>query len=377
MEENVTKTVKLIDTTLREGEQTPGVLFAHTEKKRIVGGLVEAGVSEIELGVSSPLTAGLEELVTHCLQKYPDFRFGLWSRCLESDIAYAAQLGVQIVSLSMPVSDLHLQKKMAKGRIWVEEKLCSCIRLAKSLGLEVAVGFEDATRAEQDFVVLMALAAEQAGAFRVRLADTVGVASPLAYAELVEKVSSALSSAQVGVHTHNDFGMAVGNAIAAAERGAQWLDGALLGLGERTGCAALEQLMGFLVLADERGDMNIKRVKRLARYVSRITGESISSRQPVLGESIFACETGLHLQGLFKEPSTYEPYSPEKIGAQRKLLIGAKCGKDALKRQMNILGVENLSESAVEQCVQLVRRTSRELGRSLNGKELLDLCRQG
>lgn len=184
-----------------------------------------------------------------------------------------------------------------------------------------------------------------------------------------------MSTAELGIHTHNDFGMASGNAIAAFENGALWADGAMLGLGERTGCAPLEQIAAYLAIACERSDKKIQPLKGLGDYLTEITDREIVAHQPVFGSDIFTCETGLHLQGLMKEPKTYEPYAPEQVGASRKLMIGAKSGKYAIKRQIQLLGNDDLSEPVLERCVQMVRQVAAELGRSLSNEEFLAICK--
>lgn len=369
------KKLKLIDTTLREGEQTPGLLFSLAQKKEVVKKLLLAGIDEIELGIAAPSYEDLPQLINYCLTTYNKNKFSLWARCLRSDIDFAASTGIKKISLSIPVSDLHLTKKMAKSRSWARERLENSILYARSLGIQVAVGFEDATRAEIQFLQEMAEIADKLGAYRVRLADTVGIASPGNIAKLVRNVNSVLSTSELGVHTHNDFGMATGNAIAAYENNAVWADGVMLGLGERTGCAPLEQLAAYLELACGDTVKQIQPLKELADYLARAGLISIDKRAPIFGSDIFTCESGLHLQGLLNEPKTYEPYAPERVGAQRKLMIGAKTGQYALEKQMQLLGQEKMSKPMLEKCVKMVRQTATRLGRSLNNDELRLICR--
>lgn len=373
----MTKTIRCIDTTLREGEQAPGVSFSLSHKQQIVNRLVAVGIHEVELGIASPLVRDLSPLVNWCRKKYPLHRFSLWSRCVESDIRYAARLGIEIVSLSIPVSDLHLDCKLQKSREWARQTLARSIRAAKSLGLTVAVGFEDATRADESFLLEMALLARHCGAVRVRLADTVGICTPLKLSSLVAMLLEQLSGAEVGVHTHNDFGMAMGNAVAAAESGAAWLDGAVLGLGERAGCAPLEQLVGYLVLGRGEQGLCVEQLKSLVEFVAGITGSRVDSRSPIFGEAIFTCETGLHLQGLMQKPETYEPFAPDAVGTKRKLLIGAKAGKAAIVRHLQLQGCEPMSDAVLDRYVKAVRAAATRLGRALNSEEILAVCTQG
>lgn len=373
----MTKLIRIIDTTLREGEQTPGITFTDMEKREVVNKLILLGVHEVELGISSPMCDGVAGLVRYCRDAFPQHRFSLWARCMDEDIRYAGETGVEFLSLSIPVSDVHLDWKVKKDRKWVGRTIEKAVSRAVSLGMKVSLGFEDATRADEAFLLEMTRLAERAGVSRIRLADTVGISSPMKMAGLVSKVAAQLKGAELGVHTHNDFGMAVGNAVAAIESGAGWVDGAVLGLGERAGCASLEQLIGYLVFGRKESGIDVEQLKPLVDFVAGISNTIVDARSPILGESIFTCETGLHVQGLMNRPETYEPFAPDKVGAKRKLLIGEKTGKAAMVRQLQLLGRESISDSAVERCVEAVRVAGRRLGRGLSSEELLAVCRQG
>jgi len=239
----------IIDTTLREGEQTPGLLFTLAEKKKILDGLVKIGVGEAELGVSSKLHPCSGPLINYCRTRHPSLQLSLWSRCKEDDISHAARLQPDILSLSVPVSDLHLHDRLQKDRNWALQTMQSSIDFARKKGMAVSVGFEDATRSDPEFLTVMARAAEQHGAVRIRFADTVGIASPAQFAGLITRLDKVVSHCLLAVHTHNDFGMATANAIAALEAGASSVDAVVLGVGARTGCPRLEENVGYLSLA--------------------------------------------------------------------------------------------------------------------------------
>lgn len=353
-------TSKLIDTTLREGEQTPGISFSLEQKKRIIDGLVATGVSEIEIGLASPVSIGSDMLATYCRTKHPGLSFSLWSRCHNDDIDNGALIGPDILSLSIPVSDLHIEQKMGKDRRWVERTLSQSVRRARWKGLAVSLGFEDATRANREFLLHLAKLAEHSGVSRIRLADTVGIASPLAIQSLVGSLRQVLSVCEIGVHTHNDFGMASANAITALECGAHWADGTILGLGERTGCARLEELVGYLQLNKGVNQLDIASLKVLATEVAHFTNRNISATQPLLGDDIFACETGLHLHGLIANPETYEPFSPESVGVGRKLIFGSKIGRRAMEYWSEIAGEKSLGEKISDEQLTSFRSRGRD-----------------
>ena len=363
---------KIIDTTLREGEQTPGLLFSLTEKKHILDGLVRIGITEAELGVSSTLHHCSGPLISYCRKKHPNLQLSLWSRCRKEDIIHAVELGPDILSLSVPVSDIHLQDRLEKDRAWAKKTMETSIDFARQKGLVVSIGFEDATRSDPQFLIKMATAAEQHGAVRIRIADTVGIASPSQFADLVTAIKKALTDCLVAVHTHNDFGMASANAIAALEAGASFVDAVVLGLGERTGCARLEEIVGYLSLAKGVDGLKAEYLKPLARYVAQIAGRSIAGNRPVIGDDIFTCETGLHLQGIQNKPETYEPFDPARVQAERKLLFGSKSGRRAILQRMTQLNTDFFAE-LTDSAVQTVRETATRQQRPLSDSELIGL----
>lgn len=368
----MTKGYTIIDTTLREGEQTPGLLFSLAEKKRIIDGLAQVGVTEIELGISSHFHSCLKPLVTYCRKTHPKLLLSLWCRCNTDDISHAADIQPDILSLSIPTSDIHLYDRLKKDRTWALTRMVASIDYAKKLQMSVSIGFEDATRSNTIFLSEMAKTASQKGVERIRLADTVGIASPTEFTKLVAPIVRQLPHCNIAVHTHNDFGMATANAIAALEAGAQTVDAVILGLGERTGCARLEEVIGYLRVMKGIEELKVEHLKPLSSYVAKLTGKTIAGNRPIIGKDIFTCETGLHLQGLQSHPKTYEPFSPDLVQAQRTFLYGAKAGRNAIRHHMKELNDGNpvhLTDTAV----QAIREVATGRGRPLNDSELLEV----
>jgi homocitrate synthase NifV len=327
----------LIDSTLREGGQMVGVNFSLAQKLAIVAQLDQMGIEEVEVGVATSLDRSLRPLLSECREKEISARLAIWCRCRDEDIEMAAQLRPDVLALSIPTSDLHIAKKLGKDRGWILERVSRSIKLAQDLGIGfISLGLEDATRAEATFLLEIVRTAVAAGVARVRLADTVGVATPAELAHLVIKLKGSFA-VEVGVHCHNDFGMATANSLAALEAGADWADVTVLGLGERAGNARLEEVVGFLAIRRHR-PYQISRLRELAALVSHLSGQVISAHQPLLGDRIFHCETGLHLQGLSIDPRTYEPYCPELVGAKRQRLYGSKIGKGQLREHCAAAG---------------------------------------
>ncbi|MBM9510983.1 LeuA family protein [Desulfogranum marinum] len=366
----------IVDSTLREGEQRAGVFFEHHQKLDIIEKLTALGVEEIELGVATPRSPELLTLVPDALQiAKRKVKIALWSRCNEEDIHFAGQCKPDTLSLSIPVSDILIREKLAHTRSWVLEKLDRSITKALELGFEkVSVGLEDATRAEPEFLVRVAQLINSSGASRLRLADTVGIGSPGSITALVNRVTEA-TSLEVGVHTHNDFGMATANAIAALEAGAQWIDATVLGLGERTGNCRLEEIVGFLSLQKEMRRYQADNLKTLCDTVAAAAQTYIHPHHPVIGKEIFTCESGLHVHGLAVNPKTYEPYDPLKLGRDRTLLFGSKTGKRAIQHTLRSAGMTFSSEQA-EDLVQKIRFLAKSGAKPLVENELIRLAQQ-
>lgn len=360
----------IIDTTLREGAQTVGVSFSFTQKLAIVEAVSQCGIEEIELGIATRLDTELHGLLAASRKIARQTSFSLWCRCNDDDITFAATLMPDTLSLSIPVSDLHIEKKFGRNRAWVEKRVKESIQLAARCGIrKISLGLEDATRASHDFLeTIISLAAEN-GAHRIRFADTVGIATPMTIVHLLQ--STHTSGLEIGVHAHNDFGMATANALTALENGADWADTTVLGIGERAGNARLEEVAGFLALRAGRS-YRTEKLSPLCQLVSEAASKAIDPHHPVVGKEIFACETGLHLQGLEKDPATYEPYNPKEVGAVRRLIYGQKIGRHSLSQRLAHLNLPS-SPGCINKAFTIFKAKSKELGRPLKDHELASL----
>jgi len=361
----------LIDSTLREGSQTFGLTLSLAQKKDIFSGLCSVEIEEIEVGLATPMDKDLPQIMGFCRTHDKGRRLALWCRCRREDIAFAHSLKPDVLSLSIPVSDIHIEKKLGRDRDWVAMAANSSIRMAQQLGYKlVSLGLEDATRADQGFLKKIVKEAIASGVNRIRIADTVGIANPIEFAGLVETIKS-LGPVEVGVHAHNDFGMATANSLAALDAGGDWADVTVLGLGERAGNARLEELASYLTLQRKKR-YKLGALKELAIKVGHMSGRDIEHHSPIIGQKIFHCETGLHLQGLKKDPATYEPFSPDIVGATRKLHYGSKIGrKEVLKCLGNMK--KHSANINVDEIVLSVRREAEVIGRPFQGQELLAL----
>lgn len=361
---------------MREGAQTPGVLFSLAQKTAIAKAVAAVGIEEIELGVTTGLDPELPGLIAACRELPGRPRLALWSRCRVEDIRLAARLAPEVVSLSIPASARHIHRRLGKTTGWVTRRLTDSVHLAKDLGLGlVSLGLEDASRAEDGLLAELTGAALAAGAKRIRLADTVGIMTPDAVAGLVSSCRRWHPGLELAFHGHNDFGLATANALAALKSGAKWADVTVLGLGERAGCARLEELAGMLTLGLGEKDYRMDKMRGLCQIVARAAGTSIEPGHPLVGSRIFTCESGLHLQGLLSDPDSYEPFAPERVNAKRTLLLGAKSGVRAVAGYCQRLGFSPPA-ATLPALVARVRQAATELGRPLRDGEIRRLAAQ-
>jgi len=326
----------LLDATLREGAQSPDARLTRRRSLAILRGLAAVGVEEAEIGCASR-DRDLAGLVRGARRVAPGLRLSVWCRGLPADLALGAACGADVVHASLPVSRLHLTRRLGKDEAWLMEQIPRAAEAARRAGARsVALGFEDATRADFALLAAACVRAREAGFDRLRLADTVSVASPARLAAMV-KLACAAFAGPVGVHCHDDFGLATGNAVAALEAGATWADGCLLGGGERAGTARTEALCAWLTVHGG-GSYRLDHLPALCRHAALALGRQVARHAPVVGESIWRAVSGLHVDGLAKDPTTYEPFDPALVMASRELLIGAQSGRGAVRHALRALG---------------------------------------
>lgn len=338
--------VWIIDTTLRDGEQAPGVAFHTEEKMTLVRLLDEAGVDELEVGIPAMGDSACSE-IRAMVALNPTALLTSWCRALEQDIDQATECGTAGVHISFPVSPVLLQA-MGKSQGWVKEQLCNLIPLALERFRLVSVGAQDAFRADPGFLNTFACTASACGAHRVRIADTVGLTRPFQVAELVQRLIPLLGKTALEFHGHNDLGMATANAITAIEAGAQAVSVTVNGLGERAGNAALEQVAVAATTLDHRcASVDTRRLAKICQWVGRITGRTIGPDRPVVGEAVFTHESGIHCAALLKNPSTYQPFPPEMVGRKcARLVVGRHSGTHMIRHLMEDAGVILNAEEA-------------------------------
>lgn len=361
----------IIDTTLREGEQFFGAYFDMDTRLAVARGLMAAGIEEIELGCAG--WEWLPELAARLRPAAGDrgTRLSVWCRLREDDLERAAELGPDRVNIGAPVSDRHLQKRLGMSRRDLFRRMEVVLGRTQSLGLDyVSVGLEDLSRADRGFALKAAEHARELGASRLRLSDTVGLLSPLETRTLVLAFGDALDL-PLAVHCHNDFGMATANALTALSSGADFCDASLLGVGERAGIAALEELAAYMSTR-RAGGYDLGEIARLARMVAGAADVDVPRNRPVIGRDVFSCESGLHVQAMLRDPGLFEPLDPCSVGATRVLAAGAKSGRGALDGILRRCGL-TVPEGLRGEILRTARRTARKFGRPLSEHELREL----
>ncbi len=362
--------INIVDTTLRDGEQTAGVVFANEEKIRIAKYLGEIGVDQIEAGI--PVMGGHEK---ECIKEI--VRLGLkssimaWNRAVISDIKESLDCGVDAVAISISTSDIHIVHKLQTTRQDVLNRMSDAVKFAKDNNLYVSVNAEDASRSDMEFLTEFALIAKRNGADRLRFCDTVGTLTPLAAFRKIKTLIDAVGI-KVEMHTHNDFGMATANALSGVYAGANYVGVTVNGLGERAGNSCLQEvIMGLKYLMNVNLAYNTTLFKEVAEYVANASGRALSVSKPIVGSGIFAHESGIHGDGVLKNPLTYEAFSPEEVGLERQIVIGKHSGSAAIRSKFAKEYFLELSNQEAAEILERVRATSIRLKRSLFDKELM------
>jgi homocitrate synthase NifV len=362
-------TVIIDDTTLRDGEQTAGVVFGLREKIAIARMLDDIGVHELECGIPA---MGKEEQdsIRALVDLGLNARLITWNRAVIGDIRASIACGVSAVDLSLSVSDMMIANKLRKDRSWVIEQLRIAVSFAKEHGLYVSVGGEDASRADTSFLVELMGIAHELGADRFRFCDTLGILDPFIMFEKIRTLREAVPELPIEVHTHNDLGMATANAIAGIRAGARFVNTTVNGLGERAGNAALEEVVMALKLAcGINPGIETHRFHEISRFVGTASGRPVPDWKPVVGKKVFSHESGVHADGVIKNPQNYEGFDPAEVGLSRYLVLGKHSGTSSLLARFNELGIA-LSKEEASRLLERVREKSQEVRRPLKDREL-------
>lgn len=338
--------VRIFDTTLRDGEQTPGVALAPEQKLNIANKLDALGVDAIEAGfpiISEGEMTAIKMITSANLRAEI---CGL-ARTDKKDIDAAVNAGLKYIHTFIATSDIHLQYKLKLTREQALEKAIEAVEYGKSLGLKVEFSAEDATRTDREFLKKVFKAVAEAGADRIDIPDTVGYSTP-EYMATITKDAIEASKLPISVHCHNDFGLAVANAISGIQAGAQCAHVTINGIGERAGNASLEEFVMALqcLQFDKKFETNIntKLLYETSRYVSSIVGVHVQPNKAIVGENAFGHESGIHTHGVLSNPLTYEPISPELVGRTRWFQVGKHAGAHGVSAMLEEYGIQPTKE---------------------------------
>ena len=368
--------IRIFDTTLRDGEQTPGVSLSPEKKLNIAKKLDALGIDAIETGfpvISEGERNAVKMITSENLQSE---LCGL-ARTNKKDIDAAVDCGLNYIHTFIATSDIHLEYKLKMTREQALEKAIDAVEYGKSRGLQVEFSAEDATRTDREFLKSVFTQVAKAGADRIDIPDTVGYSTPQYIAEITKDAIDA-TQLPVSVHCHNDFGLAVANAISGIQAGAECAHVTINGIGERAGNASLEELVMALnsLQFEQKWETNIKKelLYETSRYVSKIVGITVQPNKAIVGENAFGHESGIHTHGVLNNPLTYEPISPEIVGRTRWLQVGKHAGIHGMNAMLKEYGIVP-NEEQTKKILDKVKNIG-DQGKQVTEVELLSLANE-
>lgn len=329
------KSPRFLDTTLRDGEQTPGVSLKPDDKLNIATLLSDIGVSVIEVG-SAVASDGERESLRLISDAGLKVEICTFVRGVRLDIDYAAEYGAESIHLVIPVSDLHIEKKLQKDREYVMKMAWDSVEYAKDRGLIVELSGEDASRADQAYLYDLYAGGVERGADRICFCDTVGVMTPERAGEIIPPLATL---APLSIHCHNDLGLGLATTLSALKSGASCAHVTVNGLGERAGNTPLEDLvMSLEVLYGVKTGIKTEELYHLSTLVSRLTRVPLPTNKAIVGEMAFTHESGIHAHGILRDAATYEPIMPEMVGRRRRILLGKHSGSASVEAALSEMG---------------------------------------
>jgi homocitrate synthase NifV len=329
---------RIVDLTLRDGEQAAGVTFPRERRIELAYALLEAGVRELEAGVPAMGEDAADDF-RRLSRELSEVKVIAWNRVRKDDVEASARAEARVVHVAVPASDLMLGAKLGWSRERALDELAGVLEYCRLLGIEAMVGAEDASRADPRFLERIFSTAAEGGAVRLRYADTLGAQEPFGVRETIGDLV-ARSPLPVEYHGHNDLGLAAANAIAALDAGAM-VSVTACGLGERAGNASLEQVAcAYALLRRDDLGISLGRLAPLAELVSELSGRPIPADKPLVGSAAFAHESGIHVDAILKSPETYEFVRPEALGKRRVFVPGSHSGEAALRHCARALGYD-------------------------------------
>ena len=338
------KRIRILDSTLREGEQHPGVSFTIKQRIQIAWMLDYFGVDQIEI---SPIISNDHAEATKTIIKQGlSADIVAHGRALKEDIDVSLKCDATWVAAYLGISDIHLKDKLRISREEALDRAVKTVEYAKSHGLKIRFTVEDGCRADPQFLIKVCKAIEEAGVDRISLPDTVGVLRPTGMSNFVKTVRSEVN-VPLDAHVHNDIGFALANAFAACDAGADQIHTTIDGIGERTGIPSLaETAVALAYLYKSPNDFRLDMLVDLSRLIEQYTTIKPYDSKPIVGESAYKHKAGTHLAAILRNPAAYEPIPPRTVGQTRKVVFGELAGKTGAEYLMSILGLEKNVENA-------------------------------
>ena len=380
--------IRILDTTLRDGEQTPGVSLTSDDKIEIARQLSKLGVDIIEAGFPSS-SEGERKIVKDIAHLGLDSEICALSRCIKGDIDAALACDVGLIHVFIPTSSVQMKHAVNLTPDQVIASAVESIEYVKKHGVKCEFSPMDATRSELAFLKKVCKAAQDAGMDTLNVPDTVGIMIPRTTAKLIEDLKT-IVTVPISIHCHDDFGLAVANSLAAVEAGATQIHTAVNGLGERAGNTSLEEVVTTLhVVYKYKTGVNTRLLYSTSRLVASLTGIAVQANKAIVGENAFAHESGIHTRGVTEYPLTFEPIRPELVGRTRKLVAGKLAGTRGIKAELEEVGIHP-SETQLKEIVQRVKElgdkgkmvtdadllalTSAVMGEVIGEEKVVDLC---
>ncbi len=338
------KKISVLDSTLREGEQHPGVSFTIKQRIQIAWMLDYFGVDQIE--ISPIVSSDHKEAVKTIIKQGLKADIVSHGRALKEDIDVSLSCDAKWCAAYLGISDIHLKDKLRITREQAMERAVGTVEYAKSHGLKIRFTVEDGSRAEPEFLLKMCRAIEEAGVDRISLPDTVGIMRPVGMYNFVKKVRDAVDT-PLDAHVHNDIGFAVANAFAACDAGVDQIHTTIDGIGERTGIPSLAEVsVALTFLYKSPNDFRLDMLQDLSRLIEDYTSIRPYDSKPIVGSSAYKHKAGTHLAAILKNPAAYEPIPPRTVGNRRRIVFGELAGKTGASYLMSILGLEKDDKSA-------------------------------
>ena len=338
------KKIRVLDSTLREGEQHPGVSFTNKQRIQIAWMLDYFGVDQIE--ISPVVSPDHKQAVKTIIKQGLKADIVSHGRALKEDIDASLSCDAKWCAAYLGISDVHLKDKLRITREEAMERAVETVEYAKSHGLKIRFTVEDGSRAEPEYLLKMCRAIEEAGVDRISLPDTVGILRPVGMYNFVKKVREAVDT-PLDAHVHNDIGFALANAFAACDAGVDQIHTTIDGIGERTGIPSLAEVsVALTYLFKSPNDFRLDMLQDLSRLIEEYTTIKPYDSKPIVGSSAYKHKAGTHLAAILRNPAAYEPIPPRTVGNRRRIVFGELAGKTGASYLMSILGLDQDSESA-------------------------------